>query len=88
MHEENKNLSTIPIETTISIGQASLSIREILALKKDSVIHLNRQLDDNVEIYVSGKLIAEGLLEIQETAGDPILGVRVVRVVCLANGSV
>lgn len=87
MNEENKNLSTIPIETTISIGQASLSIREILSLKKDSVIHLNRQLDDSVEIYVSGKLIAEGLLEIQETAGDPILGVRVVKVVCLANSS-
>jgi flagellar motor switch protein FliN/FliY len=85
---KNKNLDTIPIEMTVAIGQANLSIKEILSLRQGSVIHLNRRIDDSVEIYVSGKLIAEGLLEIQETAGEPILGVRIVEVVYHSNGSV
>ena len=75
---KNKNLDAIPIEMTVAIGQANLSIKEILSLRQGSVIHINRRIDDSVEIYVSGKLIAEGLLEIQETAGEPILGVRIV----------
>lgn len=85
---KNKNLDAIPIEMTVAIGQANLSIKEILSLRQGSVIHLNRRIDDSVEIYVSGKLIAEGLLEIQETAGEPILGVRIVEVVYHSNGSV
>jgi flagellar motor switch protein FliN/FliY len=85
---KNKNLDAIPIEMTVAIGQANLSIKEILSLQKGSVIHLNRRIDDSVEIYVSGKLIAEGLLEIQETTGEPILGVRIVEVVYHSNGSV
>lgn len=84
---KNTNLDTIPIEMTVAIGQANLSIKEILSLQQGSVIHLNRRIDDSVEIYVSGKLIAEGLLEIQETTGEPILGVRIVEVVYHSNGS-
>jgi len=56
-------LVTVPIEVTVSVGQARPTVRELLALKKDSVLSLDRSIDEPVELFVGTHLIARGILE-------------------------
>ncbi|MEL7105946.1 MAG: FliM/FliN family flagellar motor switch protein [Pseudomonadota bacterium] len=58
----------VPIEITVSVGQARPTVRELLDLSHDSVLPLDRGVDDPVELYVGERLIARG--ELQESEGD------------------
>ncbi len=60
-------LRSIPIEITISVGRARPSVRDLLALGENAVLPLDRRVDDPVELYVGGRLIARG--ELQEAPG-------------------
>ncbi|MHA6347344.1 FliM/FliN family flagellar motor switch protein [Roseivivax sp. CAU 1761] len=72
-------LTSVPIEITVSVGRARPPIRELLALDAGSVLTLDRQLDDPVELYVGDRLIGLGMLEVQEDEGSPPrLAVRLV----------
>lgn len=76
----------VPIEITISVGRARPQVRELLRLKRDAVLPLDRKVDDPVELYVGDKLIARG--ELTEMDGDHAgqLGVRLTEVIDLKNG--
>lgn len=76
----------VPIEIMISVGRARPSVRELLLLKRDSILPLDRKVDDLVEIFVGDQLIARGeLTELDgENAGQ--LAVRLTEVVNLQNG--
>ena len=76
----------VPIEITISVGKARPLVGELLALENDSILQLDRKVEDPVELYVGDKLIARG--ELQEVEGDPNgqLAVRLTEVVDLKNG--
>lgn len=76
----------VPIEITISVGKARPQIRELLRLKRDAILPLDRKVDDPVELYVGDKLIARG--ELTEMDGDKPgeLGVRLTEVIDLQNG--
>ena len=78
--------SQVPIEITVSVGRARPLVRELLRLKKDAVLVLDRAVDDPVELYVGDKLIARG--ELQELDGDQAgqLAVRLTEVADLQNG--
>lgn len=78
--------SLVPIEITISVGKARPLVRDLLRLKKDSVLELDRRVEDPVELYVGDKLIARG--ELTETGDDAngTLAVRLTEVVELKNG--
>lgn len=58
----------VPIEITISVGKARPQVRELLRLKRDAVLALDRRVDDPVELYIGDRLIARG--ELQELDGD------------------
>lgn len=58
----------VPIEITVSVGHARPTVRELLDLSHDSVLPLDRGVDDPVELYVGERLIARG--ELQESEGD------------------
>lgn len=60
--------SEVPIEITISVGHARPTVRELLDLAHDSVLPLDRGVEDPVELYVGERLIARG--ELQESEGD------------------
>jgi len=82
-----KNLfSQIPIEITICVGKARPLVRDLLRMQRDSVLPLDRRVEDPVELYVGDKLIARG--ELTEIDGDPNgqLAVRLTEVVDLQNG--
>lgn len=78
--------SQVPIEITVSVGRARPLVRELLRLKKDAVLVLDRAVDDPVELYVGDKLIARG--ELQELDGEQAgqLAVRLTEVADLQNG--
>lgn len=78
--------SLVPIEITISVGKARPLVRDLLRLKRDSVLSLDRRVEDPVELYVGDKLIARG--ELTETGDDAngTLAVRLTEVVDLQNG--
>lgn len=78
--------SQVPIEIIISVGKARPLVRDLLRLKRDAILVLDRRVDDPVELYVGDKLIARG--ELQELDGDQAgqLAVRLTEVADLQNG--
>lgn len=76
-------LTEVPIEITVSVGHARPLVRDLLQLDKDSVLTLDRQIDDPVELYVGDRLIGIGTLEVVEDDGSARLAVRIVDVVQL-----
>jgi len=88
MPEENGELqpsenpfTDVPIEIKVSVGHARPKIRELLELTHESVLPLDRRMEDPVELFVGDKLIAKG--ELQELDGEDSgkLAVRLTEVV-------
>jgi flagellar motor switch protein FliN len=61
-------------------------VRDLLRMRRDAVLPLDRRVDDPVELYVGDKLIARG--ELQELDGDQAgqLAVRLTEVADLKDG--
>ena len=53
-------LNEVNITLTIEVGRATLKIKDLLALTKDSILDLNKPAGDPVDIYANGKLISQG----------------------------
>jgi len=77
--------SDVPIEIKVTVGKAHPLVRDLLKLENDSVLTLDRRVEDPVELYVGEKLIARG--ELQEIDGDPTgqLAVRLTEVADIKN---
>lgn len=78
--------SSVPIEITISVGKARPLIRELLTLRRDAVLPLDKRVDDAVELYVGERLIARGALEEMEGDHAGQLAVRLTEVADLQDG--
>jgi flagellar motor switch protein FliN len=50
----------VELNVTLRFGQRQLSLREVLELTSGSVIELDRQVDEPVELLLEGKVIARG----------------------------
>lgn len=76
----------VPITITISVGRARPAVKELLRLKRDSVLPLDSRVDDPVELFVGDKLIGRGALT--ELEGDRAgqLAVRLTEVADLKGG--
>ena len=70
----------VPIEITISVGKAHPLVRELLQLKNNAVLTLDKRVDDPVELYIGKKLIARGELEEIGEDGEGQLAVRLTEV--------
>jgi flagellar motor switch protein FliN/FliY len=83
---ETSPFNQIPIEITISVGRARPLVRELLRLKRDAVLPLDKRVDDPVDLYVGDRLIAHG--ELTELDGDQAgqLAVRLIDVADLRDG--
>jgi flagellar motor switch protein FliN/FliY len=70
----------VPIEIVVSVGRARPRVRDLWALTGESVLPLDRRIDDPVELYVGDQLVATGeLIEMEgEAAGQ--LAVRLIEV--------
>ena len=97
MHEtqqsapEARNLGTgaftqVPIDIVVAVGRARPSVRELLKLQRDSVLPLDRRVEDPVELFVGDRLIARGVLEELEGEQAGNMAVRLTEVADLSNG--
>jgi flagellar motor switch protein FliN/FliY len=69
-------LADIPVRMSVEVGSTSLKLAEVMDLAEGSVVELDRQADDLLDIMVNGALIAKG--EVVQVNGR--YGIRVVEV--------
>ncbi|MBJ6123579.1 flagellar motor switch protein FliN [Sphingomonas mollis] len=70
-------LQDVDVKLTVEIGSTNLSLRELLALGEGSVIELDRQAGELLDVFVNGTLIGRGEVV---TVGDRF-GVRMTELV-------
>jgi flagellar motor switch protein FliN/FliY len=55
-------LKDIPLEISVEVGSTKLPLEEIIKLHANSVVELDRFVDEPVDIKINGKLVAKGRL--------------------------
>ncbi|MBV9843429.1 MAG: flagellar motor switch protein FliN [Sphingomonadaceae bacterium] len=70
-------LAEIPLRLSVEVGSTSLKLSELLDLGEGSVVELDRQANELLDILVNGTLVAKG--EVVTVNGR--FGIRVVDVV-------
>ncbi|MHB8111447.1 MAG: flagellar motor switch protein FliN [Syntrophorhabdaceae bacterium] len=70
------SLLDISVDISVEIGRTKLTIGELLALSKGSIIELNRIAGESVDIYVNDKLLGKGEIVLVNER----LGVRVMEI--------
>lgn len=78
--------SQVPVEVVISVGKARPLVKDLLKLQSDSILPLDKTVDDPVELYIGEKLIARGELQELEDGRTGQLAVRLTEVADLKNG--
>lgn len=75
-------LAHIPMRLSVEVGATSMTLAELIALKQDAVVELDRQTDDPLDILVNGTLIARGEI----VTVDGRYGVRISEIVAPVQG--
>ena len=70
-------LADVPLRLSVEVGSTSLRLSELLDLAEGSVVELDRQANELLDILVNGTLLAKG--EVVTVNGR--FGIRVVDVV-------
>ncbi len=71
--KEFELLKDIPLEISVEIGSTKLPLEEILRLHANSVVELDRFINEPVDIKINGKLVAKGeLYQVKENYGVKI----------------
>lgn len=74
-------LRAVPIEVTISVGRTRPTVRDLLSISENTILPLDRKVDDPVELFVGGRLIARGELQELEGGEPGQLAVRLTEVI-------
>lgn len=53
-------LKDVDVRLTVELGRTEMTLRDVLSLAEDSVIMLDRLVDEPLDVMVNGKLIARG----------------------------
>lgn len=66
----------VPLELSVVLGKTKKTIKEVLSFGNGSIVELNKLADEPLEIYVNGKLIAQGeVVVINENFGIRITNI-------------
>ncbi len=76
-----RRILDIPVEMTVRLGQRRMRIRELLRLEPNAILELDRNVDDPVELVVSGRVIARG----EVLVDDDKLAIRILDIVAAAD---
>jgi flagellar motor switch protein FliN len=74
---EGRVLGDIPVQVTVELGAAELSLKDILELAEGSIVELNRLAGEPLDLKVGGQLVAQG----EVVAVDDFYGLRITNVV-------
>lgn len=66
-------LLDVNVPISVQLGQTKMSIRDLLNLKKGSLVQLDRMAGEPVDMFISGKMLAKGEI----TVVDDRLSVRI-----------
>lgn len=67
----------VPLDITVEIGRAKRPVKEIMEFKQGSIVELEKQAGDPVDVIVNGELIAKGDVVVI----DDYFGVRITEVI-------
>ena len=67
----------IPLNVRVEMGQVKMLVHDLLQLGQGSIIELNKQVGDQLDIFVNDKLIARG----EAVVLDDKFGIRVTDIV-------
>ena len=70
-------IQDIDVRLTVELGRKSMQLRDVLGLGESSVIELDRQADELLDVFVNGTLIGRGEVV---TVGDKF-GIRMTELV-------
>ena len=79
-NESNRDidfLKDVTLEVRVEFGRCSLTLKEMLRLKKGKVLELDRMIDQPLEIRVNGNLVARG----EAVVVNDSYGIRVTEIV-------
>ncbi|MEO5377718.1 MAG: flagellar motor switch protein FliN [Magnetococcus sp. DMHC-6] len=74
-------LMDVPLDVSVRLGHVRMQIRDLLKLNKGSLIELQKEADDPLEIHVNDRLLAYGEVVMIKDK----LGVRITDIVSLAE---
>lgn len=72
-----KSLMDVPVQVDVVIGEARMSMDELMSLDAGDVVELTAATADLIDIYVSDRLLARGKLVV----ADGELGVTLTEIV-------
>ncbi len=75
-------LAGVSLRVSVEVGSASLTLSELLSLNEGSVIELDRQANDLLDIFANGTLVAKG----EVVAVEGRYGIRVMEIVAPVRG--
>lgn len=68
--EEITHLSNVPIDIQVELDRRQMTVREILALERGTVIKMMRSAGENIDLFVGGTMVGSGeIVIIEETFG-------------------
>lgn len=70
-------LLEVPLDVMVEIGRTKKQVKEILDLRQGSIIELDKQACDPVDVMVNGQLIAKGDVVVI----DDNFGVRITEII-------
>jgi len=59
-------LLKMPLTMTFEVGRAKMSVNDLLSLGQGSVLELHRLVGENLDLFINGKLIAQGEVVVSE----------------------
>jgi flagellar motor switch protein FliN/FliY len=78
-----RRLSDVPVDLSVEIGRARMSVGETLELREGSVVTLDRMAGEPVDLLVNGTPIARG----EVVVIDEQFGLRLTQVLAAPAGS-
>jgi flagellar motor switch protein FliN/FliY len=67
----------IPVSLSVELGRTQMKVREIMSLTVGTVIALDKMVNEQVDLYVNGKLIGRGDVVVVDDA----LGIKITEVI-------
>ncbi len=60
----------VPMQISVEIGRRTMRVREILQLRRDSVVEIRKAAGENLDVYINRRLVGFGeVLESEGKAG-------------------
>ena len=70
-------LFDIPVQLSVELGSTQLPMKEVLQLEIGSVIPLDKQAEDPVDLYVNDKFVARG----EVVVVDDHFGIKITEII-------